>query len=281
MAPPMLHMGCGVGLRSQHFAAFAEGAVQVDWVEAISENFMMQGGRALSVLDAVRCERPVALHGVAMCIGSRDPINPDYIRRLKSLITRVEPAYVSDHLSWGSLHGAYVHDLLPLPMTEETLKHVISRIHQAQEMLGHPLVFENVSSYIRYSASDIPEWEFVAAVAQGADCGILLDVNNVYVNAKNHGFDAQTYIDAMPAERVVQLHMAGHTDCGTHLLDTHKGPISDTVWSLYRHTIQRFGAVSTLIEWDEDVPDIDTLLAEAAQAEAIVNAVRCAQDNAA
>ena len=281
MAPPMLRMGCGVGLRSQHFDAFLNNAVNIDWVEIISENFMMQGGRAHKVLDAIRRERPVTLHGVALCIGSHDAINPEYIRRLKALTERVEPAYVSDHLSWGSMHGTYVHDLLPVPMTEVSLKHVISRIKQVQDMLGRPLVMENVSSYIRYSASDIPEWEFVAAVAQGADCGILLDVNNVYVNAKNHGFDAKTYIEAMPKDRVVQLHMAGHTDCGTHLLDTHKGPIPQTVWSLYRSTLERFGAVSTLIEWDQDVPDIETLQGEAAQAQTIMHAVKRAQGSAA
>ena len=281
MAPPMMRMGCGVGLRSEHFDAFLHNTVHVDWVEAISENFMIKGGRALSVLDAVRRERPVTLHGVALCIGSQDPISPAYIKGLQDLIARIEPAYVSDHLSWGSMYGAYVHDLLPLPMTEKSLRHVIDRVQQVQDMIGRPLVLENVSSYIRYSASDIPEWEFVAAVARGADCGILLDVNNVYVNAINHGFDAKAYIDAMPIDRVVQVHMAGHTDCGTHLLDTHKGPIPDSVWALYRSTVARFGAVSTLIEWDQDVPEIDILLAEAAQAQAIMHAVERAQGSAA
>lgn len=281
MAPPVLHMGCGVGLRSQHFEAFLNHAVDIDWVELISENFMMQGGRAHKVLDVIRRERPVTLHGVALCIGSDDPINPDYIQRLEALIARVEPAYVSDHLSWGSMHGTYAHDLLPLPMNEASLKHVIDRVQQVQDMLGRPLVLENVSSYIRYGASDIPEWEFVAAVARGAGCGILLDVNNVYVNAKNHGFEAKTYIDAMPAEHVVQIHVAGHTDCGTHLLDTHKGPIPASVWSLYRSALERFGAVSTLIEWDQDVPDIETLLDEAVHAESIMDAVERAQGSAA
>jgi len=223
---------------------------------------MVRGGRPLHVLDRVRRDHAVVLHGVSLSIGSADPLRADYLDDLAALIERVEPAWVSDHLCWTGVGGHNAHDLLPLPYTEEALGHVTRRVAQVQERLGRRIALENVSSYLEFEGSTMPEWEFLAELAARADCGILLDVNNVYVSAFNHGFDPRKYLEAMPAERVWQLHLAGHSDRGSHLLDTHGGPVCDAVWDLYRFASERLGAVASLIEWDENVPDWQTLEAE-------------------
>ena len=267
------YLGHGVGLRPQHYPAILDDGLRADWFEAISENFMLRGGRPLAVLARARELAPVVLHGVSLSLGSTDPLNATYLDELAALAERCEPAWISDHLCWGSVGGRYAHDLLPLPFTEEALAHVAARVDAVQERLGRRILVENVSSYLTYAHSTIPEWEFLAALAVRADCGILLDVNNVYVSARNHGFEATTYVAAIPPARVGQLHLAGHTDKGTHLLDTHVGPVPDPVWELYRFALRHCGRVSTLVEWDEDVPELDVVVAEADRARTIAHDV--------
>jgi len=263
------YLGHGVGLRTQHYPLVLEGRARADWFEVISENFMVRGGRPLAVLDRARAAAPVVLHGVSLSLGSVAPLNRRYLAELGALAERIAPAWVSDHLCWSRCGRHYAHDLFPLPYTEEALRHVVARVREVQERLGRRILVENVSSYVTFTHSTMPEWEFLSAVAEQADCGILLDVNNVYVSAVNHGFDAAAYLDAVPAARVGQIHLAGHRDEGTHLLDTHDGPVVSAVWALYRHAVRRFGRVSTLIEWDERVPDFDTLAAEAEHARTV------------
>ncbi|MBM4777706.1 MAG: DUF692 domain-containing protein [Archangiaceae bacterium] len=262
-------IGHGVGLRNRHYTAFLEEQPRVDFVEAISENFMGLGGRPRAVLEKTRRDRPVVLHGVSLGIGSVEPLDEAYLKQWRALIDEVQPALVSDHLCWGRAHGHYSHDLWPVPYTEECLRHVVERVGRVQEALGRRILLENVSSYLEFRASELTEWEFLAEVARRADCGILLDVNNVYVSARNHGFDAKTYLDAIPVERVGQFHLAGHQDRGHLVIDTHEGQVCDAVWELYRHSVKRFGDVSCLIEWDEGVPELEVLLAESAKAKAI------------
>ena len=261
--PPLGH---GVGLRPRHSSHFLASTADVAWVEAISENFMGVGGRPWAVLEQARRDRPVVLHGVSLAIGSTAPLDLAYVATLKRLIDRVQPALVSDHLSWGREHGNFAHDLWPMPYTRESLEHVISRVVQVQDLLGRQVMLENPSTYLQFRHSDISEAEFLAEVARRADCGILLDVNNVYVSARNHGFDAHAYLDAIPAERVGQIHLAGHQDRGEIVIDTHEGPVPDPVWALYADTVARLGAVPTLIEWDEAVPEWEVLLAESHRA---------------
>ncbi len=268
MAFQRIYLGHGVGLRPKHYGLFLESRPQVDWVEAISENFMRVGGRPLAVLERVRRDFPVALHGVSLSIGSSDPLNREYLSQLSELAKRIEPAVISDHLCWGSHGGRYVHDLLPLPFTAEALEHVVRRVQSVQETLGRQILLENVSSYLTYQESTFTEWDFLAEVARRADCGILLDINNIYVSAKNHGFDPIDYLTAMPVDRVGQYHLAGHSDHGDYLLDTHDHSVSGEVWALYRQAVERFGLVSTLIEWDENVPELDVLIAESRRAKA-------------
>jgi hypothetical protein len=269
MARSFPYLGHGVGLRTKHFPRVLDGTARVDWFEAISENFMIRGGRPLTVLERARELAPVVLHGVSLSIGSTDPLDDAYLHELRALMDRFEPAWVSDHLCWGSVGGHYAHDLLPLPFTEEALAHVVERIRRVQDRLGRGILVENVSSYLTFTHSVMPEWEFLAAVATGADCGILLDVNNVYVSSVNHGFDAAAYVQAIPTDRVGQIHLAGHSDKGSHLLDTHDGPVVAAVWDLYRLAVARFGAVSTLVEWDDQIPEWDVLVAEAECARAV------------
>ncbi len=263
---PRVELGHGIGLRPRHYGEFLEAQPKVDWVEAISENFMGTGGRPLAVLDKVRADRPVVLHGVSLGIGSVDALDERYLKEWKELVDRVQPAYVSDHLCWGRHKGRYSHDLLPLPFNEEALAHVVERVKQVQDRLGRQLVLENVSSYMTFPSSTMSEADFTAEVARRADCGILLDLNNVYVSAKNHGFDPKTFIDAMPVEHVAQFHLAGHLDRGDILIDTHEGHIIEPVWQLYAYAIERLGRVPTLVEWDTGVPDLETLLAESEKA---------------
>jgi uncharacterized protein (UPF0276 family) len=263
------YLGHGVGLRTTHFPRVLDGTASVDWFEVISENFMIAGGRPLIVLERARALAPVVLHGVSLSLGSVDPLNERYLRELGTLIDRCEPSWVSDHLCWGSVGGHYAHDLLPLPFTEEALAHVVERVRRVQDRLGRQLLVENVSSYLTFSHSTMPEWEFLTALAERADCGILLDVNNVYVSSVNHGFDADAYVRGLPPARVGQIHLAGHSETGTRLLDTHDGPVVPAVWDLYRLALRCFGAVSTLVEWDDRVPEWEVLSAETELARAV------------
>jgi uncharacterized protein len=259
-------LGFGVGLRRPHYLPILEQHPPMDWFEVISENFMVEGGRPLEVLEGVRAHYPIVMHGVSLSIGSSDPLNRPYLDALRSTARRFEPAWVSDHLCWTGVGGRNLHDLLPLPYTEETVSHVAERIRQVQEILERTILIENVSSYMAFRSSRLEEWEFLTAVAEEADCGILLDINNIFVSAFNHHFDPLRYIDAVPADRVLQFHLAGHSDHGSYLLDTHDHPIRPEVWALYEHAVRRFGRVPTLIEWDDNIPDFEVLAAAAAEA---------------
>ncbi len=274
-------LGFGIGLRREHYQDILGGACGCDWFEAISENYMDTGGRPLAVLEHVRRDRPVALHGVALSIGGTDPLDRRYLRNLRALIDRIEPALVTDHLCWTGVNGRSVYDLLPLPYTEESLAHVIARVRAVQDALGRCLILENPSTYIAYRHSTMAEWEFLAALSEETDCGILLDVNNVYVSSYNLGFDPLRYLDAIPRRRVAQIHLAGFTDMGTYLFDTHSAPVSDAVWRLYAHAVRRFGPVSTLVEWDADIPSFERVCAEAAHARGIAEETNAASRTAA
>jgi uncharacterized protein (UPF0276 family) len=262
------HLGHGIGLRPKHYPQVLDG-VRADWFEVISENFMIRGGRPLSVLERVRADSPVVLHGVSLSIGSTDALNTGYLDELRMLADRIQPAWISDHLCWGSHGQRYAHDLLPLPFTDEALAHVVERIQRVQDRLGRRILLENVSSYLAFAHSTMPEWTFLAAIAEAADCGILLDVNNVFVSAVNHGFHAGDYLAGLPAARIGQIHLAGHSNRGTHLLDTHDAAVCPEVWDLYRDAVRRFGGVSTLVEWDDHIPPIEDVLAEAERARAV------------
>jgi uncharacterized protein (UPF0276 family) len=262
------HLGHGIGLRPPHYPQVLDGTTTADWFEVISENFMIPGGRPLQVLERARAIAPVVLHGVSMNLGGTDPLCGRHLDQLASLVGRFEPAWVSEHLCWGAFGRHYAHDLLPLPYTEEALAHVVARVRRVQDRLGRRMLIENVSSYVTFTHSVMPEWEFLAAVAESADCGILLDVNNVFVSARNHGFDPIAFLEGVPRARVGQFHIAGHSDKGTHLLDTHDHPVCDDVWALYRHAVRRFGAQSTLLERDDHIPSLDELCAEARRAAA-------------
>jgi uncharacterized protein (UPF0276 family) len=259
--------GCGIGLRKEHFDVVLAERPAVPFFEVISENFMVPGGRPRRVLEAVRRDYPVALHGVSMSLGSADPLDEAYLRRLSELVRQAEPALVSDHLCWTSAGGHNSHDLLPLPFTPEAASHAARKIRRVQEAVGRRILIENVSSYLTFADSTLEEAAFLSAVAEEADCHILLDVNNVYVNSRNHGFDAVAYLDAVPAERVRQIHLAGHEDLGDVVIDTHDHPVRDEVWELYRHAARRFGDVPALIEWDAKIPPFEVVLAEARRAE--------------
>ncbi len=261
--------GFGLGLRTDHYRDFVERRPAVDWLEIISENYMVPGGKPLHYLDTIRRDYPMVMHGVSLSIGGTDPLDRDYLRGLRQLIDRVQPGWVSDHLCWTGVDHHNLHDLLPLPYTEAALRHLVDRVQQVQEFLGRNILLENVSSYVAYAADEMPEWEFVAELARRADCHLLFDVNNVYVSSRNHGFDPQVYVDAMPVERVRQIHLAGHEDHGDFVIDTHDHPVRDEVWDLYRYTIARMGAVPTMIERDDHIPPLDDLLAELAQARAL------------
>jgi uncharacterized protein len=259
------NLGRGLGLRREHYQHVVESRPAVGWFEVISENFMGAGGNPRRVLEAVRRDYPVVLHGVSLSIGSTDPLDERYLAELRALAEAVEPAWISDHLCWGTAHGINAHDLLPLPYTEEALAHVARRVEVVQERLGRRILLENPSSYLVLEG-DMTEHEFLAELARRADCGILLDVNNVFVSAHNHGWDAGAYLAAMPAERVGQIHLAGHSQDGALLIDTHDGHVVDDVWRLYAEAVARFGARSTMIEWDAEVPPFQELEAELVRA---------------
>jgi uncharacterized protein (UPF0276 family) len=262
-APP----GCGIGIRRQHFAHLLEhGPTGVDWMEVISENLFEPGGRPWAVYERVRREVPVAMHGVSMAIGNADPVPKAYLQRLQRAIDRLEPACVSDHLCWGGFGGHYAHDLLPLPYTEEALRHVVARVSMVQDVLRRQILLENPSSYVRFAESTLSEADFLVAVAEQADCGILLDINNVYVSSQNHHFSATQYIEKIPTKRVGYLHLAGFTDRGWFLLDSHIGPVPDCVWGLYQHARAHLGPLPVLVEWDEAVPSYTEVVAQCERA---------------
>jgi hypothetical protein len=271
-------LGFGLGLRPKHYGEILDVWPAVDWFEVISENFMVPGGRPLHVLERIRERYLIALHGVSLSVGSTDPLDPEYLRRLRELACRFAPAWISDHLCWIGVGGHNLHDLLPLPYTEEALEHVVRRVQQVQEALGRRILLENVSTYLRFEHSTMPEWEFLTQVAERADCGILLDINNIFVNAFNHGFSPLEYVDAIPPHRVHQFHLAGYSDKGSFLHDTHDHPVADAVWQLYGQAVRRFGAVSTSIEWDDHIPPFAVVQAEAAHAKQIFEAVHVGSD---
>jgi uncharacterized protein len=254
--------GFGLGARPAHYNALLETARPPDWLEIISENYMVPGGRPLAMLDALRDRYPIAMHGVSLSLGGIAGPDPQTLRALQLLQRRVRPLWVSDHLCWTGVHGRQLHDLLPLPYTEEALRIVVRNIRRVQDALGRPLLVENVSSYLEFSSSAMSEWEFVARVCDEADCLLLVDLNNIHVSSVNHGFDARAYLDALPAARVRQIHLAGHSDHGDHLVDTHDHPVADPVWALYRRALERFGPVATMIERDDRLPPLPELLDE-------------------
>ncbi|MSR57258.1 MAG: DUF692 domain-containing protein [Planctomycetaceae bacterium] len=260
------HLGLGVGLRTVHFSHILRTWPAVDWFEVISENFIDSQGRPRYVLEQIAERYPVVMHGVSLSIGSTDPLDFEYLQKLKSLARRVNARWVSDHLCWTGVAGRNTHDLLPVPLNEATLAHVVERIRIVQDFLERPLLLENPSSYVTFANQTLPEWEFLARMADDADCGLLLDVNNVYVSSVNHDFDPALYIDSLPCERVVQCHLAGHTDCGTHCIDTHDGTVIDPVWELYARAHRLTGGVSTLLEWDAKIPEFDVVHQEVLKA---------------
>lgn len=261
--------GCGVGLRIPHYGHIFAESPEVEFFEIISENFMVAGGRPLRHLDQVLERYPVVQHGVSLGIGATTPLDWEYLAALKKLVRRTKTPWVTDHLCWTRNSHTDLHDLLPLPYTEEALMHVAARVRIVQDYLELPFGIENVSSYLSYAQSEMSEWEFFARVVEEADCGMLLDVNNVYVSSFNHAFEPKDYLDRLPVERVLQYHLAGHTNKGNYILDTHSDHVIDAVWDLYEYACRRSGPISTLVEWDEDIPELDVVLAETEKARAI------------
>lgn len=269
MPAPTHTTGFGLGLRTAHYSAFLAQAQPVDWLEIISDNYLVPGGKPLQMLERIRASYPVAMHGVALSLGSVNGLDAAYLNRIAELAERVQPMWVSDHLCWTGVHGQQLHDLLPLPFTEETLAVVSRNVQQAQERLKRPLVVENVSSYVAFAADSMSEAEFLAALYQRTGCQLLLDLNNVHVSAFNHGWDASAFIEALPLGSVKQIHLAGHTDHGDHLVDTHDHPVAEPVWALLRQARARFGPVATMIERDDHIPPLPELLSELDLARAV------------
>jgi uncharacterized protein (UPF0276 family) len=266
------HLGYGVGLRSVHFSHLLSEKPAVDWLEIISENFLDSQGRPRYVLEQLAERYPLVMHGVSLSIGSTDELNFEYLAKLKRLASKINARWVSDHLCWTGVAGRTTHDLLPVPLNEASLAHVAGRIRIVQDYLERPLVLENPSSYITFADSTLPEWEFLARLASETGCGLLIDVNNVYVSSRNHGFDAEEYLRSLPHERIVQFHLAGHTDLGTHCIDTHDGHVVDEVWRLYRLAHELTGGAATLLEWDARIPSFDEVHREALRAKKLVDA---------
>ncbi|MFJ2538186.1 MULTISPECIES: DUF692 domain-containing protein [unclassified Pseudomonas] len=262
-------LGYGLGLRSAYYQQILEQSPNVDWFEVVSENFMVQGGKALYYLDAIAERYPLVMHGVSLSIGGPHALDVDYLKQLKQLAERVNPAWISDHLCWSRGNAHQLHDLLPLPYTEESLEYIAERVRHVQDVLQRPLVLENVSSYVRAASDDFTEWEFLAALSRQSGCELLLDVNNVYVSSRNHGFDPWTFIHSLPTDKVRQLHLAGHSDYGDYVIDTHDQPVSDPVWALYQRTLEHFGPVATLLERDDHFPPFEELLDELQKARAL------------
>lgn len=261
-------LGFGLGLRPEHYEEIAAGPQRIDWFEAISENYMVGGGKPLHWLERIRADYPVVLHGVSLSIGASEPLDRAYLIELKALAERIQPAWISDHLCWTGIAGRNLHDLLPLPHTAEAVRHVAARVREVQDFLGRRILLENVSSYAVFRHSALPEWEFLRAVAEEADCLLLLDVNNIYVNSRNHGFDPQDYLRAIPPSRVQQIHLAGHSRNGELLIDTHDHPVPEAVWALYAAAVRRFGTVATMVERDDRIPPLAELVAELDRARA-------------
>ncbi len=263
-SPPsgLPYLGFGLGLRAQHYHSILETAPAVDWFEILSENYLIPGGKPLHFLDRIRADYPLVMHGVSLSIGSATALDEDYLRNLRALADRVQPAWISDHLCWTGIHGQNMHDLLPLPYTEETASHVAERVGIVQDHLGRRILLENVSSYASYVDSSMSEWEFISLICEKADCLLLLDVNNIYVSSFNHGFDGRDFIDGVPAHRIQQIHLAGHHNHGDYIIDTHDAPIIDPVWDLYDYALSRLGPVSTMIERDDHIPALDVLVQE-------------------
>jgi len=260
-------LGLGVGLRTPHYAHILSEKPDIGFFEVLTENYLDTGGRPLYMLDRIAELYPMVMHGVSMSIGSTDPIDFDYLAKVKALAARTGAVWISDHVCWTGVLGRNTHDLLPLPYTEESLKHSVERIKVVQDYLDRPLVMENPSTYLEFADSDMPEWEWVARMAEEADCGLLFDVNNVYVSAYNHGYDPVEYIDAIPGDRVCQYHLAGHTNKGTHIIDTHNDHVLDPVWELFGHTIRHVGLRATLLEWDADIPPFEIVHQEVLKAD--------------
>ena len=265
------NLGLGIGLRSAHVRRILQESPAIDWFEIISENYLDSHGWRRHALQQLSERYPVVMHGVSLSIGSSDALDFGYLAGLKQLAADIDARWISDHLCWTGVAGQTTHDLLPLPLNDSTLKHVVTRIRTVQDFLERPLIIENPSSYARFQTDTMPEWDFLSRMAEDADCGLLLDVNNVYVSSVNHGFDPRHFIDVIPADRVVQIHLAGHRHYGSHILDTHDGPVSEPVWRLYRHAIGRTGEVSTLLEWDAHIPELDVLHAEVLRARAWIS----------
>jgi uncharacterized protein len=261
--------GFGLGLRTDHYAEILAASCEVDWFEILSENYMVPGGKPLAMLDRIRQDYPIAMHGVSLSIGTPQGPSIDYLKALKMLIERVDPLWVSDHLCWTGVHGRNLHDLFPLPYTEEAIQLVARNVRRVQDYLERPLVLENVSSYVSFTCDTLQEWEFVKAVAEESDSLLLLDINNIYVSSVNHGFDPQHYLQGIPADRVQQIHLAGHSNHGDYIIDTHDHPVADPVWQLYADALRRFGPVATMIERDDNIPPLAELVAELKQARRI------------
>jgi len=262
MAPLSSSLGFGLGLRVDHYEAILADNPPVDWFEALTENYLVPGGKPLDYLMRIRERYPMVMHGVSLSIGSTQPLDRNYLSQVKALAARVEPQWVSDHLCWTGIAGRNMHDLLPLPYTEEALANVVERVRTVQDILGRRILLENVSSYVTYRDSQVTEWEFLSEIARRADCLILLDVNNIYVSSVNHEFDPLDYLNAIPVDRVQQIHLAGHENHGDYLIDTHDHPVPDPVWELYSAAVRRFGSVSTMIERDANIPPLEELCVE-------------------
>lgn len=256
------YLGFGLGLRTEHYDTILAEKPPIDWFEIITENYLVPGGKPHYYLNKIREHYPMVMHGVSLSIGSIDPLNWDYLKQVKALAHSLEPHWISDHLCWTGIHNQNMHDLLPLPYTEETIHHVAQRISQVQDFLGRQILIENVSSYVTYQQSTLTEWEFLKEISVRADCHILLDINNIYVSAINHHFHPHDYLNAMPIDRVYQFHLAGHCNTGDHIIDTHDNDVIQAVWDLYTTALRRFGPVSTMIERDDNIPPLATLLVE-------------------
>ncbi len=264
----------GLGLRPAHYEEIASERPRLDWFEILTENYLVAGGRPVQWLDRIRADYPLAMHGVSLSIGSSDALDFDYLDSVRRLANRIEPLWVSDHLCWTGMAGANLHDLLPLPQTEAAVRHVVERVLRVQDFLGRRILLENVSSYVAFAGAELTEWQFLAEISARADCEILLDVNNIYVSAFNHGFDADDYLSGIPVDRVRQMHLAGHSNCGDTIIDTHDADVIDPVWALYARAVERFGAIPTMIERDDRIPPLSSLIGELNRARQIA-ASRC------